>query len=280
MLIHKIGKRHGLLWGLCAAAVIGFALPAAAADLTITGSGNPEYVLGRLAAAFNAAQTLHRVTIPPSSGTAGALRDVEAGTTSMGRVGRPLKDSERSKGLVYVPLGRDLVAFAGGAGVTARNISVQQVLDVYSGKITDWRDLGGKPAPVRAVGREVTDASRVAVSRVIPGFEKLVFADSVKLVHLDPQLIELVDRYPSSLCFLNLSALKAAKSPVVPLALDGVAPTLENLTAGRYPLWLEFGLVHRTGGADAAGQAFIVFIRSAAGAAILREHGVMPWNAG
>jgi len=123
-----------------------------AEDLVIPGSGNPEYVLDQLAKAFNARQAQHRVVIPPSTGTAGALRDVGEGISSVGRVGRLLKDEERRQGFVHISLGRDPVVIVGGAGVTVRSLSAAQLVDIYSGRITNWRELGGKAAPIRAVG--------------------------------------------------------------------------------------------------------------------------------
>ncbi len=255
---------------------LAIANPALAEDLSIPGSGNPEHVLGELAAAFNKAQTAHRVSVPSSTGTAGALRDVEAGTASIGRVGRTLKAEERSRGLSYLALGRDAVVFAAGAGVTARNLTAAQAVDVFAGKTTDWRDLGGKPGPIRAVGREVTDASRQALNRLIKPFENLVFGESVKVVHLDPQLIELLDRFPSSLGFINQSALAACKTKVVRLAFDGIEATPENLESGRYPLWVEFGLIFKPDRLTPGANAFIAFVQSPAALRILREHGVVP----
>ncbi|MDG4598105.1 MAG: substrate-binding domain-containing protein [Candidatus Contendobacter sp.] len=247
-----------------------------AEELVIPGSGNPEYVLTQLAKAFNQQQSQHTVTIPSSTGTAGALRDIEAGTASLGRVGRPLKDDERGKGIVYVALGRDPVAFVAGAGVTVRGITSARAVDAFSGKLTDWRELGGDPAPIRVIGREKTDASRQAVSRVIKPFEDIVFGENVKVVHLDPELVALLDRFPTSLGFLNRSALGACTTKVIPLALDGVEPTSENLEKGSYPLWLELGLIYRPGALTPAGKAFLAFARSPAGARVLREHGILP----
>lgn len=252
---------------------------ARAEDLTVPGSGNPEYVLGRLADAFNRQQSAHRVVVPTSIGTAGALREVLDGNTSLGRVGRPLKEDERARGLQYLPIGRDPVAFVGGAGVTVRSLSSAQAVDIYAGRRTDWQDLGGKPAPIRAIGREPTDTSRLAIGRVIKPFADMAMGDNVKLVHLDPQVIELLDRYPTSLGFLNRSALNACRTAVRPLALDGVEPTTENLAAGRYPVWIEFGLIHRTEGTSPAAKAFLEFIRSPAGQRILRDHGILPVTA-
>lgn len=111
--------------------------------LTIPGSGNPAYVLGELAKAFNARQTEHRVVIPTSSGDAGAVRDVHEGVAVLGRVGRPLNSEEKAKGLTYLPLGRDAVVVVAGAAVTAKGISSEQLAAVFGGTITDWRLLGG-----------------------------------------------------------------------------------------------------------------------------------------
>ena len=253
-----------------------------AEDLVIPGSGNPEYVLGVLAEAFNRQQSGHRVVIPPSTGTAGAIRDVEAMTADLGRLGRPLTDAERARGLVYVPLGRDPVTFVAGAGVTVTGLTSRQVIDAFAGRITDWQDLGGNPGPIRAIGREMTDASRRAINRVIAPFETIVFGESVKIVHLDPQMIALLDRFPTSLGFLNRSALGPAQTRLVHLTLDGVPATADSVQMGRYPLWIEVGLIHKAGWPNPAARAFIAFIRSAEGAAILRAEGLLgiPGQAG
>ncbi len=260
----------------------GVLAPAAALAerLVIPGSGNPEYALARLAEAFNARQAEHQVSVPTSVGTAGALREVESGAASLGRVGRPLKAEEAARGLVYVPLGRDPVVFAAGADVTVRAITAGQVLAIYSGTLTDWKELGGRSGPIRAIGREVSDASRLAIGRHLRQFGEMVFPGTIKVVHLDPQLVELLDRYPTSLGFLNLSGLKACTSKVVHLAFDNVEPTLENLDAGRYPLWIEFGLVYsKANGLTPAGKAFLAFIESPAGGDVLRGLGVLPVTA-
>lgn len=265
--------RHVIAAWLAALTLVSVAF---AEELIIPGSGNPEYVLTQLAKAFNQQQSQHTVTVPPSTGTAGALRDVEAGTASLGRVGRPLKEDERNKGIAYVALGRDPVVFAAGASVTARSITPAQAVDAFSGTLTDWRELGGNPGPIRAIGRETTDASRQAINRLIKPFENIVYGENVKVVHLDPELITLLDRFPTSLGFLNKSALSACNSKIVYLALDGVEPTSENLEKGLYSVWLELGLIYKPDALTPAGKVFLEFVQSPAGARILREHGVLP----
>lgn len=252
------------------------AFPVLAEDLSIPGSGNPEFVLGRLAEAFNRHQSTHRVSIPPSTGIAGAIRDVTDGTAVLGRAGRALKDEERSKGLVFLPLGRDPVVFVGGAGVSVRNISRDEAIGIFSGAITNWKELGGKPGAIRVVGREVTDASRQAIGREIKAFATMSFPDTVKVVHLDPQKIDLLDRYSTSLGFLNRSALLAAKTGLVVLSLDGVEATPENVASRRYPLWLDVGLIHRKDRLTEGARVFLAFVDSPSGQDIVRRHGIIP----
>lgn len=262
---------------LCLAALVIAAGSVRAEDLVIPGSGNPEHVLKQMAKVFNARQSQYRVLVPPSSGTAGALRDVGDGVSTLGRVGRPLKDEERARGFSFLPLGRDPIVLVGGAGVTVRNLTAQQVIDIYTGKLLNWSALGGKAAPIRAIGREPSDASRQALQKVIPAFRDIVFGSNVKVAHLDPHLLELLDRYPSSLGFINRSAIAACNTAVVPLAFEGVAPTPENLEKGSYPLSLEFGLVYKTStGMSPAAKAFVEFSRSPEGLRVLGEHGVLP----
>ena len=244
-------------------------------ELIIPGSGNPEYVLGELANAFNASQSTHRVLIPPSSGMAGGIRDVLEGRSTLGRVGRPLNEAEAAQGLVYLPLGHEAVAVVGGAGVTARGIASAQVTEVFAGKITNWSSLGGKVAPIRVIGKESTDAIRRQIGK---HFKGLTYADSVKIVHRDTYLIELLDRYPTSFTVMNRSALGACKTEVVILPLDGVQPSIENIANGSYPLVMEFGLIHKPGGISPAAKSFIDFVRSPDGARIFRLHGVMVKN--
>lgn len=260
---------------LCVAALLVIS-PASAETLVIPGSGNPEFILKELANAYNSQQAQHRVVVPTTIGTAGALREVTEGRATMGRVGRPLKGKELELGLTYHPLGRDPVAFVAGAGASVSNISTQQTIDIFTGKIGNWRDLGGKPAAIRAIGREPTDASRQSIMKEIKAFADLQYHSSVKIVLLDTQLIDLLDRFPTSFGFLNRSAISAATTKLTALKLDSVEPDAENVKAGRYRIWTELGLIYRSSSLTDAGRSFLDFIESPRGNELLRAHGVLP----
>jgi len=252
---------------------------AATTELSIPGSGNPEFALRKLADQYNATQSEIHVTIPISTGTAGALRDVETGTATLGRVGRPLKKSELDKGIVYLPLGRDPVVFVGGAEVTVRNLTEDQILKIYAGGITDWSALGGQPAHIRVIGREVTDASRRAIGSSLKPFADMAFGEPVKVVNLDPEMVALLDRFPTSLGFLNTSALKVCSTPVVMLDYNGIVPSVENMKNGLYPFWIEFGLIYKPGSLTVEDRAFLDYLNTAAAQDLLRGLGIQPLRA-
>ena len=249
---------------------------ARAETLVIPGSGNLEYILKELANAYNHRQSEHRVIVPPTIGTSGALREVTEGTATIGRVGRPLQGKELSLGLTYRPIGRDPVVFVGGAGVTVSSISTRQAIDIFTGKIGNWRDLGGKPGAIRAIGREKTDASLQSIVRGIKAFEDLPYSDKVKIVLLDTQLIELLDRFPASFGFINQSALSAAKTKLVALQLDSIEPSADNVNTGRYALWTDVGLIYRESSLTDAGRSFLQFVESPQGVQVLRANGLLP----
>jgi len=249
--------------------------PAAAEDLVVPGSGNADHALSLLVDAFNRNQQSHRVVLSPTSGSAAAIRDVESGVAVLGRVGRPLTDAERARGLVFVPIARDPVLLVGGTDVTARALTTQQVLAIYTGQVTHWQQIGGSHGPIRAIGREPSDASRRALGRAIAPFETIRFDDRVKIVQLDSQMIDLLDRYPTSLGFLNRSALNAARTRLVELSLEGAAATADAVQAGRHDLWVEVGLIHKAGRVTPAARAFMNFVRSTDGESVLSSQGMI-----
>ena len=112
--------------------------------------------------------------------------------------------------------------------------------------------------------------------REIKAFENLQYHDNVKLVHLDSQLIELLDRFPASFGFLNRSALSGAKTKLIALKLDSIDPSADNVDAGRYKLWTEIGLIYKESSLTPAGRSFLEFVASPYGAQLLRANGLLP----
>jgi len=255
-----------------------FWLPAAAGAevLEIPGTGACEVLLQELAAAFNARHPEHRVLVPRSIGTAGALRLVTSDRAEMGRVGRPLTKGEKDQGLTYLALAQDLVVFAVGAKAPVKNITTLQLVEVYTGKVTDWQTLGGPRAPIRLLLRESVDSSLVVIEKHLEAFRNIHFDPVGKVTYSDHNMLLLLQKYDYAIGWLTSSSLKGAKTPVYALALDGVPPTPENARAGRYQLLSEYALVFKEKRLTDLARLFLGFILSIEGQGVMEQSGVIP----
>lgn len=246
---------------------------AATAELVVPGAGPPEAVLKALAAGFNQAQAAHRVTVPPSIGMAGALREVRAGAAVLARMSRRLTPAETREGLRCLPFARDRVVFVTGAAVQVRDISTAQLADVFSGKLADWRELGAAPAPIRVVVRPPGESMLGVIEQHLPAFRGMVFGAQSRLVRSDPEGLELLDRFDHAIGWATQANLGLAKTAVKPLRLNGIAPSAETAANGHYPLAITSCLLYKDSVRDPAAQALIGFVFSPAGRAIIEQLG-------
>jgi hypothetical protein len=142
-------------------------------------------------------------------------------------------------------------------------------VDAYSGRLTDWRELGGDPGPIRAIGREPTDASRQALNRrLIKPFENIAYGEKRQGRASRPGVdCALLDRFPTSLGVLNKSALGACNSKVVSFGARWRRADVGECGEGDSTRsWLELGLnLYKSEALTPAGQAFLEFVRSPAG---------------
>lgn len=128
------------------------------------------------------------------------------------------------------------VAVAGMAAVVSPKINVnnltkQQLVDIFSGKITNWKEVGGIDQKITLVNRPKGSGTRATFKKyALGGIEeaKGIEEDSSGTVK------KIVAETPGTIGYLALSYID---SSVIGLSLDGVAPTEENITQGKYPVW-------------------------------------------
>lgn len=275
----RINKVMGLLAALLLS-ILSFLSPQPVdADvLEIPGTGACQVLLQGVAQAFNAKYPDHQVLVPNSVGSSGGIRAVRDDRAILARVAQPLKGKEKTYGLSYLVFAQDMVVFTVGAKVTVKNLTTAQLLDLYSGKTTNWREVGGAPGLVRLLVRQPGDSSLLVIREQLPAFRTIVFPASAKSIHTDPQVLELVQKYKHSICWLTFSALKGANSPIHPLALDGITPTLENAQSHKYKLQGPYALIFKEERLNDLARNFINFIFSKECQKLMKEYGVIPVN--
>src|ERR1051325_2666356 len=128
-------------------------LSAHAGDLSVVGTGDGIDRLRARGAAYTADHPDTNVIVPPSIGSGGGIAAVSSNKEVLARAARPLSESEKEAGLIATPVFRLPSAFFvhRSAGVTS--LTTAQLADVYSGKISNWKDVGGQIGRASCRGR-------------------------------------------------------------------------------------------------------------------------------
>jgi len=205
-------------------------------------------------------------------GSSAGIMAAQSGTSNLGMSSRVLKDEEKS--LWYVEIARDGLAVIINPANPVQNLTLEQVSDIYSAKISDWSQLGGTKAKIHVITREDGSGTRDAFVSLVMGESNItpraIVQDSNGAVK------QLVADDPNAIGFISLGLVDVT---VKALELDGVAATRENVMNGSYNLSRPFLFVAL---AEPTGQTkeFLDFVLSAEGQQMLINEGLISPSEG
>ncbi len=246
-----------------------FAAPAMAEGISIVGTGDGVKVLKALGTVFEKGHPGVNIEIPDSIGSSGGIKAVGEGTALLGRVARPIKAKEQDYGLGHRPFARVPVVFFVNPIIGIQGLTAREVCAIYSGKITNWKEVGGKDLPIVVVRREDTDSSLEVLRKSFPGFKDLVLTGKATLAEKTPLMFEIVETQPAAIGFGPHDVAKNAK--VRMLAIDGRLPTFPG-----YPSVNILALIYKDGKLSGNAKAFVDFATSPAAAPIIAAAGGVP----
>jgi phosphate transport system substrate-binding protein len=137
-----------------------------------------------------------------------------------------------------------------------RNLTSQQLADIYSGTITNWRDVGGPDEPITAYNRNEGSGTRINFETYVLG---TTLAKEDLRVSGTQGMIDLVAKKPGAIGYASTASLVTPtnRQKVTPLCLDGAPPTKQAIADGTYPFWaFEHAYVNSTD-TDRAHQALV-----------------------
>ena len=144
-------------------------------------------------------------------------------------------------------------------GTNVKSLTKAQLQDIFTGKVTNWKDVGGPDEAVVLITRPSTSGTRALFTKyALDGKEEL----SNKSMETDDSgtLVQTVSQTKGAIGYVALSYLMN-NNTVTPLAIDGVEPTLDNVYNDKYPVW-GYEHMYTKGEATGAVKAFIDFIMS------------------
>lgn len=240
-----------------------------AGQINVVGTGDGLEILREVATSFRASHSGVEVAVPPSIGSGGAISAVGGGRETIGRVARPLTESERASGIAYTPVFEIPSAFYVHPDVRIRDLTSKDLKRIFSGEVTNWRELGGNDHRIRVVRREDADSTLQVLRAAIPDFRELTFTERSKLAMTTQEAIDSIRDNPGAIGFGPYSTEFARHLGVI--RLDGKAP----LDAG-YPANVVLALIHKPGISDGNIQAFIGYFAQPHVRRIIKEFGARP----
>ena len=211
-----------------------------------------------------------RITVA-GGGSGVGVKQVGEGLAQIGNTGRPLKPAEIEKyGLVSFPFAIDGVALAVHPSNPVKALSKEQAVAIYTGKITDWKELGGEPGAIDVYGREDGSGTRETFQGKVMG--KVEQMPSVNTVNSNGAMKTAIAQDPRAIGYVGIGHLDAS---VAGVAIDGHVPSQENAAKGEYPVVRDL-FMNTKGEPTGLTAAFVDYVFSEPGAKIIEKSGYIP----
>lgn len=209
------------------------------------------------------------------NGSGDGIKNTISGMYEIGHSSRELKSDGTESGLVAIPYAIDGIAVVLHKDNGVSNLSPDQIRDIYIGKITNWKEVGGTDALITVVTREASSGTRGAFAEII-GLEKkdkpeTNILDSATTCDSTGAVQTTVSQNKNAIGYMSFSDVDTSKVNTV--QYDGVTISTDTLKDSTYKLKREFYLITKEGATlTPTAQAFIDFVLSAEGQKIVEDN--------
>ena len=236
------------------------------------GSTSMEKVVGALGEAFMEANPDTTFTYNPT-GSGSGIQAVQEGRCDIGLSSRALKDAEKEAGLTETVLAYDGIAMIVNPANPVEDLSLEQIADIYTGKITNWSEVGGNDSQIVLIGREAGSGTRGGFEEIVGVVDACQYRQELSSTG---DVITTVAQNPDAIGYASLAAVK---DTVKALKVAGVTPTEATVKDGTYTIQRPFVLATKTGEKlNDVAQAFFDYATTADASEIITAAGAVPAN--
>lgn len=241
--------------------------------VTVSGSTSVGPVVEVLGEDFSAKNEGISVEVQQIGSSAGIKNAIE-GTSQIGMASRDLKDEEKASGLKETQIAIDGIAVITNKNNEVKDLTLEQVKDIYTEKITNWKEVGGKDAPIVVVSREDGSGTRDGFQENV-GFESEELTKDAQISDGSGNIKSIVEGNENSIGYISFGYVD---DKVNALTIDGVELTVENVKDNKYAIARPFLLVNKEDKISEEGTKFIEFILSEEGQKIVEDKGFISIN--
>jgi len=263
----------GVVAALAGTILLGTA--AFAGNMVVKGSTTVLPIAQRAAEKFMEAQGDVMITIS-GGGSSNGIKALLDGTTDIADASRPMKDKEitaaKEKGIhpVEHKVAMDAVAVMVHPSNPVQDLTLEQLRDIYMGKITNWKEVGGESKAIAVVGRDTSSGTFETWETLVMKKEKVT--PRALIVASAGALLQTVSKNPLAIGYDGLGYVNDSIK-VVPVG--GVEPTAETAISGKYPV-ARYLYMYTNGEPQGDVKAFIDFLLSSSGQKEVEAAGFIP----
>lgn len=241
----------------------------AGGTVSTDGSTSMEKVIGALGESFMEANDGVTFTYNPT-GSGSGITAVSEGRCDIGLSSRSLTDEEKAGGLKETILAIDGIAVVVNPDNPVTDLSTEDIAKIYTGEITNWKDVGGNDAEIVLIGREAGSGTRDGFESITGTEDKCKYNQELTSTG---DVITTVGQNPDAIGYASLAALQDSVKAV---AVDGVEPTEATVKDGSYVVQRSFVLVTKEGtDLSETAQKFFDFVTSPDAAGIIEQAGAV-----
>jgi phosphate transport system substrate-binding protein len=268
--------RRGFVVIAGAALAIALTAPASAGEkITIGGASGMIPIAQELAKAFGTKTKGDTVEIEAPTSSPAGIKSLQQGKLDIALSSRTLTGEETAQGLQLKEFARVRVVLAVNKSVPVKNITSEQVCGIYAGRIKNWREVGGPERPLFPLTRPSSETDPQILRANIECFKNLKEAETVLIMMRAADMAQALATKEGTFGYTTMIEVGKSEGRIVPLSLNGVEPSRENVAKGTYKLIRNFFFVLPAKPKPLA-QSFVDFVLSADGEKIIRAQQALP----
>ncbi len=244
--------------------------------IVVDGSTGVMPLVAALAKAYQERYPGATVEIGQGLGTKARLQALEEGKIDIALAshGLVVEDLAR-RGMAVHEIAKVAVVFGVNASVPVTNVTDPQICDVYAGRITNWKELGGPDIAIAPRTRPDSEVDAEVVRGKLACLKDLQMPQGVKVMPRSGDMATELAASVGAIGMTTTTVVEQSRGQIRALSLNGVIPSAENVGRKAYALTRDSFLVTKAAAAPAVSR-FVEFIRSAAGAVVIGANGAVP----
>lgn len=243
-------------------------VPGLEGKIVASGSTSMEELMTTLGETFNVINPGVSVEIQ-GGGSSTGIKNASEGVSEIGNSSRALKDSEKALGLNEHIIAIDGIAVAVNPANPITDLSKEQLAAIFTGLITNWKELGGADAPIVVILREAGSGTRDGFESILDIADQSIGSQEVNETGIVKSTVA------GNINAIGYLSLGKVDDSVKAVSVNGVIPSESTVQDGSYVLQRPFVCLTK-GTESELVEAFFTFVMSSAGQAMAAQKGYIP----